>query len=153
LQKEVSVLKDDLATLKSELNKSILELDIIKSSMQALSSKIEERKDFITQKDIENISRKFVNVEDFSALLLDFKKIQQEFDKSKHDLLSAASKDEIQSLLKEISTLKEEIESIKKELIQPNIIQQITNKLTLLEVKINEMEKRLETKIKPIILE
>jgi len=153
LQKEVSVLKDDLVNLKSELNKSILELDIIRNSIQALSSKIEERKDFLTQKDIENISRRFVNIEDFSALLLDFKKMQQEFDKSKHDLLNAASKDEIQSLLREMSALKEEIENIKKALIQPNIIQQIVNKLTLLEAKINEMEKRLETKIKPIILE
>jgi len=153
LQKEVSVLKDNLANLKSELNKSILELDIIKSSTQALSSKIEERKDFLTQKDIENISRKFVNVEDFSVLLLDFKKIQQEFEKYKHDLLNAVSKDDLQSLLKETSALKEEIENIKRGLIQPNIIQQIANKLTLLEAKINEMEKRLETKIKPIILE
>jgi len=153
LEKEVSTLKEDLSNLKSEVNKSTLELDIIRNSLQALSSKIEERKDILTQKDIENISRKFVNVEDFSALLLDFKKLQQEFDKSKHDLINSATREEIQSIMKEISALKEEIEGIKKEIIQPTIIQQIVNRLTLLEAKIGEMEKRLETKIKPIILE
>ena len=153
LQKEVSVLKEDFTNLRSELNKSLLELDIIKNSMQALSSKIEERNDILTRKDIENISRKFVNVEDFSALLLDFKKMQQEFDKSKHDLLSSASKDDVQSLLREMLTMKGEIENIKNGLVKPNIIQQIVNKLNLLEAKIGQIEKRLETKIKPIILE
>jgi len=153
LEKEMSTLKEDLSNLKSEVNKSTLELDIIRNSLQAVSSKIEERKDILTRKDIENISRKFVNVEDFSALLLDFKKLQQEFDKSKHDLINSATRDEIQSIMKEISALKEEIEVIKKEIIQPTIIQQIVNRVTLLEAKIGEMEKRLETKIKPIILE
>jgi DNA repair exonuclease SbcCD ATPase subunit len=152
-EKEISSLKEDLSNMKSEVNKSNLEIDIIRNSLQAISSKIEERKDILTQKDIENISRKFVNVEDFSALLLDFKRLQQEFDKSKHDLMNSATRDEIQSLMKEVSTLKGELEGIKKEIIQPTIIQQIVNKITLLEAKIGEMEKRLETKIRPIILE
>jgi len=152
-EKEMSSLKEDLSNMKSEVSKSNLEIDIIRNSLQAISSKIEERKDILTQKDIENISRKFVNVEDFSALLLDFKRLQQEFDKSKQDLMNSASRDEIQSLMKEVSALKGEIEGIKKEIIQPTIIQQIVNKITLLEAKIGEMEKRLETKIKPIILE
>ena len=152
-EKEMSSLKEDLSNMKSEVSKSNLEIDIIRNSLQAISSKIEERKDILTQKDIENISRKFVNVEDFSALLLDFKRLQQEFDKSKQDLMNSASRDEIQSLMKEVSALKGEIEGIKKEIIQPTIIQQIVNKITLLEAKIGEIEKRLETKIKPIILE
>jgi chromosome segregation ATPase len=152
-EKEISSLREDLSNMKSEVNKSNLEIDIIRNSLQAISSKIEERKDILTQKDIENISRKFVNVEDFSALLIDFKRLQQEFDKSKHDLMNSASRDEIQSLMKEVSALRGEIEGIKKEIIQPTIIQQIANKITLLEAKIGEMEKRLETKIKPIILE
>jgi len=152
-EKEMSSLKEDLSNIKSEVSKSNLEIDIIRNSLQAISSKIEERKDILTQKDIENISRKFVNVEDFSALLLDFKRLQQEFDKSKHDLMNSATRDEIQSLMKEVSALKGEIEDIKKEIIQPTIIQQIVNKITLLEAKIGEIEKRLETKIRPIILE
>jgi chromosome segregation ATPase len=152
-EKEISSLREDLSNMKSEVNKSNLEIDIIRNSLQAISSKIEERKDILTQKDIENISRKFVNVEDFSALLLDFKRLQQEFDKSKHDLMNSATRDEIQSIMKEVSALKGEVEDIKKEIVQPTIIQQIVNKITLLEAKIGEMEKRLETKIRPIILE
>jgi len=152
-EKDISALKEDSSNLRSEVNKSSLEIDIIRNSLQAISSKIEERKDIITQKDIESISRKFVNVEDFSALLLDFKKLQQEFDKSKHDLMNSVTRDEIQSLMKEVLALKGEIESIRKEIIQPNVIQQIVNKLSLVEAKVTQMEKRLETKIKPIILE
>jgi chromosome segregation ATPase len=152
-EKEISSLREDLSNMKSEVNKSNLEIDIIRNSFQAISTKIEERKDVLTQKDIENISRKFVNIEDFSALLIDFKRLQQEFEKSKHDLMNYVSRDEIQFLIKEVSTLKGEIEGIKKEIVQPTIIQQIVNKITLLESKISEMEKRLEAKIKPIILE
>ncbi|MFZ8830242.1 MAG: hypothetical protein ACO2OO_02240 [Candidatus Aenigmatarchaeota archaeon] len=152
-EKEISSLRGDLSNMKSEVNKSNLEIDIIRNSLQAISTKIEERKDVLTQKDIENISRKFVNIEDFSALLIDFKRLQQEFEKSKYDLMNSVSRDEIQFLIKEVSTLKGEIEGIKKEIVQPTIIQQIVNKITLLESKISEMEKRLEAKIKPIILE
>jgi chromosome segregation ATPase len=152
-EKEISSLRGDLSNMKSEVNKSNLEIDIIRNSLQAISTKIEERKDVLTQKDIENISRKFVNIEDFSALLIDFKRLQQEFEKSKHDLMNSVSRDEIQFLIKEVSTLKGEIEGIKKEIVQPTIIQQIVNKINLLESKISEMEKRLEAKIKPIILE
>jgi chromosome segregation ATPase len=152
-EKEISSLRGDLSNMKSEVNKSNLEIDIIRNSLQTISTKIEERKDVLTQKDIENISRKFVNIEDFSALLIDFKRLQQEFEKSKHDLMNSVSRDEIQFLIKEVSTLKGEIEGIKKEIVQPTIIQQIVNKITLLESKISEMEKRLEAKIKPIILE
>ncbi|MDT7859154.1 MAG: hypothetical protein RQ930_03920 [Candidatus Aenigmarchaeota archaeon] len=152
-EREIASLKEDLSNMKSEVNKSNLEIDIIRNSLRTISTKIEERKDVLTQKDIENISRKFVNVEDFSALLIDFKRLQQEFDKSKHDLMNSVNREEVQSILKEVSALKEEIEGIKKEIIQPTLIQQIVNKITLLEAKIGEMEKRLEAKIRPIILE
>jgi uncharacterized membrane protein len=67
--------------------------------------------------------------------------------------MNSVNREEVQSILKEVSALKEEIEGIKKEIIQPTLIQQIVNKITLLEAKIGEMEKRLEAKIRPIILE
>jgi len=145
-REEVENLKEELSRIKSEITN-------ITKNIQDMSNKIKENGDFVSRRDVESLMKKFVNVEDFSALLLDFKRLQQEFDKSKHDLMNSATRDEIQSLMKEVSALKGEIEGIKKEIIQPTIIQQIVNKITLLEAKIGEMEKRLETKIKPIILE
>jgi chromosome segregation ATPase len=145
-REEVENLKEELSRIKSEITN-------ITKNIQDMSNKIKENGDFVSRRDVESLMKKFVNVEDFSALLLDFKRLQQEFDKSKHDLMNSATRDEIQSLMKEVSALRGEIEGIKKEIIQPTIIQQIVNKITLLEAKIGEMEKRLETKIKPIILE
>jgi chromosome segregation ATPase len=145
-REEVENLKEELSRIKSEITN-------ITKNIQDMSNKIKENGDFVSRRDVESLMKKFVNVEDFSALLLDFKRLQQEFDKSKHDLMNSATRDEIQSLMKEVLALKGEVEGIKKEIIQPTIIQQIVNKITLLEAKIGEMEKRLETKIKPIILE
>jgi len=145
-REEVENLKEELSRIKSEITN-------ITKNIQDVSNKIKENGDFASKKDVESLMKKFVNVEDFSALLIDFKRLQQEFDKSKHDLMNSASRDEIQYLMKEVSALRGEIEGIKKEIIQPTIIQQIVNKITLLEAKIGEIEKRLETKIKPIILE
>lgn len=145
-REEVELLKQDFLQIKSKVSS-------IATSLQNLSNKVEEKGEFVNRNELENITKRFVGVEDFSALLLDFKKLQQEFDKSKQDLINAANRSELQALIKEVEILREEIKNVKKELIQPSLIQQIVNKLNLLEAKIGEMEKRLETKIKPIILE
>jgi DNA repair exonuclease SbcCD ATPase subunit len=143
-----------ITSIEERMSKVNSQLSNFSAELEKLNEKIEEdTKKFATKNDIENIAKKYVNIEDFSSLLLDFKKLQQEFDKSKQELLNTSSRDEIQSLVKEVVALREEIQNVKKELIQPNIIQQIANKLSLLEAKIGDLEKRLETKVRPIILE
>jgi hypothetical protein len=120
--------------VRTNLQKLIVEIENTKSSFQVLASKIEETKNFVTKSDIENLAKKFVNIEDFSSL-------------------NVVNRSEMQSVLKETETMKEEIKNVKKELIPSNIIQQIANKLSLLEAKISDLEKRLEMKVRPIILE
>ena len=142
-KEEVEALKREYAILKSEISN-------ISRSLKLL---LEDRRDFVNRSDLENMLSRFVNIEDFSSLVLDFKKLQQEFDNSKHNLLETASRSEIQFIVEEIESLKDEISGVRKELINPSIIQQVVNKLSLLETRIAEIEKRIETKVKPIILE
>jgi chromosome segregation ATPase len=143
-----------ITSIEERMSKVNSQLSNFSAELEKLNEKIEEdMKKFATKNDIENIAKKYVNIEDFSSLLLDFKKLQQDFEKARQELLNAVNRSEIQPIFKGIESMKEEIKNVKKDLIPSKVIQQIANKLSLLEAKINNLEKMFEVKIRPIVLE
>jgi chromosome segregation ATPase len=145
-------LSEETSKTKENLNKLSLDLELIRSSLEAISKNVSDLQTKI--RSFEEISPKnFVRIEDFSAMVFDIKKNSQEIEKIKQDLLNLANRNEILSVKKEIEDLKKEFLSVKNSLIPLAPFQQVVNKIAYLEAKINEIEKRLETKVKPIILE
>ncbi|MGC9200674.1 MAG: hypothetical protein ACP5F8_01790, partial [Candidatus Aenigmatarchaeota archaeon] len=145
-------LSEETSKTKENLNKLSLDLELIRSSLEAISKNVSDLQTKI--RSFEEISPKnFVRIEDFSAMVFDIKKNSQEIEKIKQDLLNLANRNEILGIKKEIEDLKKEFLSVKNSLIPLAPFQQVVNKIAYLEAKINEIEKRLETKVKPIILE
>ena len=145
-------LSEEASKTKENLNKLSLDLELIRSSLEAISKNVSDLQTKI--RSFEEISPKnFVRIEDFSAMVFDIKKNSQEIEKIKQDLLNLANRNEILGIKKEIEDLKKEFLSVKNSLIPLAPFQQVVNKIAYLEAKINEIEKRLETKVKPIILE
>ena len=152
LKSSYTSLSEEASKTKENLNKLSLDLELIRSSLEAISKNVSDLQTKI--RSFEEISPKnFVRIEDFSAMVFDIKKNSQEIEKIKQDLLNLANRNEILGIKKEIEDLKKEFLSVKNSLIPLAPFQQVVNKIAYLEAKINEIEKRLETKVKPIILE
>jgi len=152
LKASYTSLSEEASKTKESLNKLSLDLELVRNSLEAISKNISDLENKI--KSFEEISPKnFVRIEDFSAMVFDVKKNSQEIEKMKQDLLQLANRNEILDVKKDIENLKKEILNIKNSLIPLASFQQLANRISFLESKINEIEKKLEIKVRPIILE
>jgi len=143
----VTELEKRIEDINLSLSKNISETKMLAQAVTSLSSSLAEIKN--KEQTISN----YVRIEDFSNLVIDFKRISQELEKIKKDELTFLTKDEMKGMKEEIENLKKSIEELKSIAAPKNVIQSMANKIEFLEARLKELENLSKEKIKPIILE
>lgn len=140
--KELNSLKRRNEEISKQIEKLSLEAGDILSRIEELEKKLDEI-----------YARNYVRMEDFSSCVLDLKRVLLEVEKIKKDILGYLTKDEFQSIKKEIEENKSNLEEIKSKLIPENLVQNILNRISFLEARIEKLEELSKEKVNPIVLE